>query len=226
MQWIDSVAGVTRLANAPGVLGWNLDKHYLIDLGDAGVPVVPTMWVDPPAGSEGAALPEGEFVVKPTISGGGFATARYEATPSAHEQARAHITELAAMGRAAMLQPYQAGVDGQGETALVYLGGAFSHAFSKAALLHPGVGPQDHLYQNEQIAPCTATPAQHAVAEAALAVAAQHGPVTYGRADLVPLADGSPAVLELEVLDPALYLETAGSAAVARYADVLRTCLD
>ena len=56
------------------------------------------------------------MVVKPSVSGGGYRTARYQ--PHEHDAARAHVRELVAAGRTAMVQPYEPRVDTEGETAL------------------------------------------------------------------------------------------------------------
>jgi hypothetical protein len=216
--WIDEVAARAPIVNSPATLRWNMDKRYLAELGDAGVPVVPTTWLDP-GGRRPADLPEGEFVVKPTISGGGFETARYR--PHEHEEARAHIARLLAVGRMVMIQPYLATVDTEGEVGLVFLGGRFSHAIGKAPMLRPGAGGRHHLIDNQVITAATPTAAHLSTAEAALAAAERYyGPTTYARVDMVPLGDGTPGVLELELLDPALYFETAPGTA-HRFAQVL-----
>jgi hypothetical protein len=230
VDWVERVGECTRLANSPAVLRWNLDKRYLAALADAGVATVPTAWLTPGPDHEPdlhelpeLSLPRGEFVVKPTVSGGGFETARYRTGvgPSAG-QARAHIRRLLNAGRAVMVQPYQSSVDTEGESGLIFLGGLFSHAIGKGPLLEVDGGPQSHLYQHEQIGAVTPTEAQLEAAHLALETA-EHllGPTTYARVDLVTLPDGRPAVLELELLDPALFFETAPAAA-ARFAQVLR----
>ncbi len=204
LSWSESVNQLTRVVNAPGLLRWNIDKHYLAVLEAHGVPIVPTTFIAP--GAAAIDLPEVEVVVKPTVSGGGFETARYPFT--AHREAKAHIRRLHQAGRTVMLQPYQGAVDYQGETALVFLGGNFCHAVNKGPLLVPGAGVQAELWHHERISPVTPTKEQRATALAALSVAEERfGPTTYGRVDLVALDDGSPAVLELEVLDPALFFE-------------------
>jgi hypothetical protein len=231
LAWVERVAGETVLANSPAVLRWNLDKRYLAELSDAGVATVPTAWLSPGPDHEpdlhelpGLSLPQGEFVVKPTVSGGGFETARYRTGDgqSAHD-ARAHIRRLLNAGRTVMIQPYQASVDAQGEAGLIFLGGRYSHAIAKGALLEVDAGPQTHLYHHEQIGPLAPSAAQLETAHHALATAEDLlGPTTYARVDLVPTADGTPAVLELELLDPALFFETAPAEAVTRYTQVLR----
>ena len=230
VAWVGRVAGVTPLANSPDVLRWNLDKRYLAALADAGVATVPTTWVSPgpepdpePASEPEIPLPPGEFVVKPTVSGGGFETARYGAgDPGAGREARLHIRRLLSAGRTAMIQPYQAAVDTDGEAGLIFLGGRYSHAIGKGPLLVAGAGPQPHLYLDEQIGPLLASASQLEAAHLALAAAEELvGPTTYARVDLVSLHDGAPAVLELELLDPALFFET-HPAAATRFARVLR----
>jgi O-ureido-D-serine cyclo-ligase len=222
LQWAENMAAVTRLLNAPAVLRWSMDKRYLATLSDAGVPIVPTFWLDTPM--HGAALdvelPEGEFVVKPSISGGGFESARY--APTEVGAARTHIDRLIAAGRTVIVQPYQAAVDARGETGLIFLAGDFSHAIAKGPLLRPGAGAKSHLWENEQISAAVPSDAELTTAQVALAAAHdQLGPTTYARVDLVADDDGVPVVLELELLHPALFLDT-HPAVASRLAHVLQ----
>jgi hypothetical protein len=242
LAWIAAVGEVAPMANSPAVLRWNLDKRYLAALADAGVATVPTTWLTPDFLSHAASdsnslplpLPPGEFVVKPTVSGGGFETARYPAgdeqrasgaQAQAQAQARVHIRRLLHAGRTVMIQPYQAAVDTHGEAGLIFLGGRYSHAIGKGPLLRLGAGPQSHLYQDEKIGALSPSAAQLEAAHLALATAEQLvGPTTYARVDLVHLPDGTPAVLELELLDPALFFET-HPAGVTGFAQVLRALI-
>ena len=144
LAWVDGVRGV---ANPPEVVRWNTDKRYLAALGEAGVPVVPTAFVEPGGELE---PPAERFVVKPAISAGGRNAASYEAT--SYELARRHLEALHAAGRAVMVQPYLEGVDVVGEAALIWLGGDYSHAVTKSALLRPGQRAGTTLYLEETIA--------------------------------------------------------------------------
>jgi len=209
LEWVDLVADTgVPIVNSPATLRWNIDKRYLGDLAAAGVPTVPTTWVA--AGQVVAAarveLPEGEVVVKPAVSGGGFRTARYPAAE--HDRARAHVADLVSAGSTAMIQPYQTSVDAAGEVGVVVLGGMVSHAISKGPMIRRGVGARDTLVGNELIRPASPDAGQLDAAVGALAAAeVMYGPTAYARVDLVRLEDGSPAVLELELLDPALFFE-------------------
>ncbi len=221
LAWVDAVAaGGTALVNSPATLHWNLDKRYLRDLDAAGVPIVPTGWVEAGDGASDPPLPPGEVVVKPSVSGGGYRTARYE--PHEHAAARAHVAELVGGGRVAMIQPYQPAVDDAGESGLVFLGGSFSHAIHKDPMIRRGVGATDSLIANQVVSVAPPTGAQLAVGRLALAAAERLlGPTAYARVDVVERADGAAAVLELELLDPMLFfaLEPAGA---DRFAAVLR----
>jgi hypothetical protein len=222
LAWAGKVAAQTRLVNSAATLRWNLDKRYLADLADAGVPIVPTTWVgpgQPDRPDQPVDLPEGEFVIKPTISGGGFETARY--LPDEHDSARQHITRLLDAGRTVMVQPYQAAVDTHGELGLIFLAGRYSHTIGKGPMLRHGAGGQPGLWEHEVITTAESTEGHLDVARRALRLGERlHGPTTYARVDLVPLADGTPGVLELELLDPALFFEMEPAAA-ERFAQVL-----
>jgi len=191
--------------NSPATLRWNLDKRYLRELAAAGVPVVPTVWVEPGADVDPFEGFDGlEVVVKPTVSGGGFRTARYE--PHERAAARRHVDELVASGRTAMVQPYQPAVDTEGEVGLIFLGGAFSHAIHKEPMIRRGAGPLEHLIDNQVVTPSAASAGQLALGRQAVAAAEQLlGPTTYARVDTVLGDAGGPVLLELELLDPMLF---------------------
>jgi O-ureido-D-serine cyclo-ligase len=220
LAWVHRVAAATRLVNPAPVVAWNADKRYLDDLAADGVPVVTTTFVAP---GDSWRPPEGEFVVKPTVSAGGFETARYRPIDAA--AAERHLRRLLDGGHTAMVQPYLASVDREGEVALVYLGGRFSHAINKAALLQAGAGVDDELWTHERIAAMDPSPSHHRVAEATLAAAAARtgcGPTAYARVDLLADPRGQPVVSEVELIEPGLFLRYAPGAP-ERFAEVLLT---
>jgi glutathione synthase/RimK-type ligase-like ATP-grasp enzyme len=225
LAWADDLAAAgVPVCNAPATLRWNIDKRYLRDLEDAGVPTVPTVWVEPGTDIviDDADLPGGEIVVKPSVSGGGYRTARYQRHE--REAALAHVRELTATGHTAMVQPYETRVDQEGETGLISIGGVFSHAVHKDPMIRRGVGPLDSLIDNQVVTGATATPAQREVAEQALAAAeALLGPTTYARVDLVETSSAGPALLELELLDPVLFVTLHPEAAAMLARELART---
>jgi hypothetical protein len=195
---------VRHLLNAPDVVAWNSDKHYLRDLADAGVPTIASYFFEP---GDRVRLPRGEVVVKPAIGAGSIDTGRF-VDPAA---ARAHVVALQNSGRTALVQPYDARVE-QGETALVFLGGRQSHAFTKGPMLPPeGEVPQLHesgTYVEESLAPADPDFAMWDVGVAAVAAAARHlgidtSELLYARVDLIGGAE-NPLLLELEAIEPGL----------------------
>jgi glutathione synthase/RimK-type ligase-like ATP-grasp enzyme len=200
-------AKVPNLLNPAEVLAWNTDKVYLRELADAGVPVIDTRW-DVRRGDQ---LPDsaGEWVVKPSISGGGKDTARWDDPDDVY----AHSEELIAAGRIAMVQPYVPSVDHEGETALIYFGGRFSHAIRKGPLLERGEGVRQDRDQREVITPRAPTAAQEDVAQQVLgAIPSSLGranALAYARVDLVTDTGGVPRLIELELTEPSLFLDNA-----------------
>ena len=223
---------VPRIANPADILAWNTDKRYLADLMLAGLPVVPSRFAAPGDPVDPAAL-AGEVVVKPAVSAGARDTGRFT-DPDA---AWAHVRALHDRGAIAMVQPYVPSVDSEGETALVYLGGEFSHALRKGPILQgEGVAPlvdpvgglpaAEAMYAGETITPREADSAQRAVADwVLLYVRERFGPLAYARIDLVTGPDGAPLLLEAELTEPSLYLEFAQGAA-ERLARAVREALD
>lgn len=209
--FVEWARGVPSLANPADVVEWNTDKRYLAALAAAGVPVVPTVWITEAGVWQPGAT--GEIVIKPVVGAGSRATGRYDlAVPDERDLAVAHVARLVADGRAVMVQPYLPAIDTAGETALLYFGGAYSHAIRKAPMLTgPDVGVE-RLYKDEEITPREPTPAERAVADRALAALPFPVPL-YARVDLMPGLDGEPTLSELELTEPSLFFSHAEGAA-------------
>ena len=219
LAWCERVSTQTRLINPLDVVRWNTDKRYLGELGRAGVPVIETHYLslaDAPDDFPAFA----EFVLKPTVGAGSRGARRFVADE--REQAVAHAAALQAQGREVMVQPYLAQVDSAGETALLYFAGAFSHAIRKGPLLPRGSEATRALFAPEQISARQPDEAELALAERTLDALPFHRPL-YARVDLLPSADG-PRLLELELVEPSLFFDTAPGSAqrfVAALGDAL-----
>jgi len=196
---------VPRLANPAPVVAWNATKTYLAVLADAGVPVVDTRFVEP---GHPPTFPEGtEFVVKPAEGAGSMGAGRF-AVPD--DDAHRHVEALHRAGRTVMVQPYLADIETAGETALIYIDGAYSHAIRKGPMLpashvHPLDTDDDELFVAEQITARTPTAAEHDLARAALATVPGNDRLLYARVDLLPTPAG-PVVGEVELIEPSLFL--------------------
>lgn len=223
LAWAERVARLTTLVNPLPVVRWNTDKHYLGELARTGAPVVAT-WYAEPGQDPGRTLDQflaanacRELVVKPAV-GAGARDARRHAR-AARDEILAHIAPLLAARRSVMLQPYLESVDTQGESALMYIDGRFSHAIRKGALLPAGAPSTAGLFAPEQILPRAPGADELAAADRILA-AAPFARLLYARVDLLRDATGAPGLLELELTEPSLFLAHAPGSA-ARFAAAL-----
>ncbi len=217
LAWTRHVAAVSRLLNPAPVVEWNTDKRYLRDLAAAGLPVVPTVFVEPGDAPDGWAPAAGydDFVVKPAVSAGSRDTMRYSAKGPLHAAVE-QVRRLIDAGRTVMIQPYLEAVDTVGETAVLFIDGRFSHAIRKGPLLVRDVEGErvEGLFVQEQIDPRTPTAEEHAVAAAVVgAIPGGLEQVLYARVDVIPGPDGGPQLLELELTEPSLFLSHAQGSA-------------
>ncbi|HEX8214066.1 MAG TPA: hypothetical protein VF582_01180 [Allosphingosinicella sp.] len=188
-------AGGLPLQNPASVLVWNADKLYLKRLEAAGAPIVPTVFVDrvTEEALNAAALKFGtdRLVAKPQVSAGAFRTIRSSPGQPYHDGPEG----------AAMIQPYLPAIETTGEVSLIYFAGKFSHAIGKVPQ------PGDFRVQPEYdgiISAYRPTPEEFAAAEASLAAVEED--LLYARIDLVRDLRGKPALIELELVEPDLYL--------------------
>lgn len=181
------------LWNPVDVVADNIHKRYLLELAAAGVPVVPTRLLVPGDDLTGVT---GRIVLKPEVSAGADGIGLFDAADPA---AAAHLATLLDRG-AVLLQPYMPQVQ-TGERSLIFLGGTFSHAVHKV----PAAGDfrvQEHHGGRSQ--PCVPTADELRVADLALATVGTE--LLYARVDLLVTAEG-PLVMELELIEPSLFLE-------------------
>jgi hypothetical protein len=211
---------VPRLANHADILAWNTDKHYLLGLAAAGLPVVPTTLFEPGVAVNLPAT--GRHVLKPAIGAGSIDAGYFDLNDELERtSARQHAARLLSAGRSVVLQPYQSRVEESGETALIFVGGEYSHAVRKAAMLGRARSAEaGGLYLAETISAIDAGPDQVALAQAVLTACSARGEVAYARVDLVPGDDDEPLLMEVELTEPSLFLGTAPGSA-ARLAEVL-----
>ena len=196
------------VSNPVGILRWNSDKSYLAELDAVGIPSVPTLVCD---ALDAAALDHARatfavdtIVVKPPISGGADGTFRLtlgEGIPSS------------VAGHRMMIQPYLPMIAEEGEYSLFYFGGNFSHAIIK----RPAAG--DFRVQEQYggyEAAVTPPAAAQDLAQRALAATASitgtgtgTGTLAYARVDILRDGDGVFRLMELELIEPSLFLRFA-----------------
>lgn len=204
--WLRTTASVTRLINTLAVIEWNLDKRYLRELEKGGVPTIPTLWAEPGEAAriaaEVAALGWDDVIIKPVIDLG--ARNLVKVASGMVE------TMLGQYATPTMLQPYLPSVTSAGELSLVYVDGELSHTLRKL----PARGDfriQPQYGGTHEAASASA----EAIEVGARALAAAPSPTLYARVDLLATDDGSLALIELELIEPALYLDVAPASAQA-----------
>lgn len=211
LDWARRVETVAALRNPAGVIAWSSDKTYLRELGDGGVRTVPTAWVSRRSEVDLeqilAAREWDEAVVKPVVDLGAKNLRRVrrgEGSRALEEVLRRHD---------AMVQPFLPSLEEQGESSLIFIAGELSHAVRK----RPAAGD----FRVQSIWGGTVAPAEPEAAQVELARQAlgqlDEVPL-YARVDLVAGPDAEPCLIELELIEPNLYLVTHPSAA-ARLAD-------
>lgn len=194
----------TRASNPVSVLRWNSDKAYLAELDAAGVPTVPTRLS---SALNQAALAEARtvfgthtLVIKPPISGGADGTFRLEI---------ADPLPPSVVGKLMMIQPYLPNIATEGEYSLFYFGGAFSHSIIK----RPADGDfrvQDQFggYEEAIEAPGAAKILANAALSATSSITDTHS-LAYARVDMLRDSEGNFRLLELELIEPSLFLRFA-----------------
>jgi glutathione synthase/RimK-type ligase-like ATP-grasp enzyme len=198
-QWLAATrrweAQGARLENPPAVLRWNMDKAYLGALAARGAPVVPTRYVERITVETLAEAADGfgtdRVVAKPRISSSGWRTIRWS---------RGETAEGGPRG-AAMVQPYLCAIETEGEVSLFYFGGRYSHSVSKRPR------PGDFRVQPEFegiIRSHAPAPDEREAADRVLAAVDET--LLYARVDLVRGQNGKPQLIELELIEPDLYL--------------------
>jgi len=208
LDWCRQTSSRMPLANPVDVLVWNSDKRYLQDLQRAGVAIVPTLWIGP--GESLDTVPWERFVVKPVISAGARSSASYDR--SGRLAARRHVDAITAAGVTAMVQPHLSAIDREGEVGTYVIGGEVSHAIRKAGVLRVGEPPAADLSRgrHQQVVP-TPVLDEHARFAQTVLDSVPGGPdrLLYARVDMARGEDGELLLIELECIEPRLFLEHA-----------------
>jgi glutathione synthase/RimK-type ligase-like ATP-grasp enzyme len=211
LDWLDVVEAATDVWNPAPVMRWNSHKSYLLDLAERGVDVVPTTLV-----REGDTLvldrildEQGwtDAVVKPAVSVGAIGASRVHRVDAAGWTPEPHLGDL-------LVQPLMAGV-AEGETSMIAIDGQVTHAVRKIPeagdfRVHVEYGGREVVHQPE--------PAELELAARALEAVGR--PLLYARVDCVATEEG-PRLMELELIEPSLFLPLAPPAALAGLGDAV-----
>jgi hypothetical protein len=212
LSWIDRVASDCVLINPPPVVHWNIDKKYLVELRERGVPVVDTVWYE--RGASAAELPRfcrerdwSKLVIKPAIAAASFGSRVFAADQ--WSAATGYLQEEL-QSRDMLVQPYLDSIETRGETSIAWIDGQVTHAWTK----FPRFAGQDERVGGVQ----TIGAAEMDVVEQA--VDRWGDAIFYARIDLLYDARDRPRLSELELIEPSLYFQFSATG-LDRFADGL-----
>jgi hypothetical protein len=205
LRWAQRVASQsTVLRNPLSVLGANTHKSHLATLARAGLPVVPTRWVarGGRAGSAAAlrALPWRHVIAKPAIGGGSSGVRAFDLDDDeAIEAAAAHVNELQSIGEV-LVQPRLESIVTEGERDIVWIDGQCTHTVTKLTRLDGD--------EEQATAARAPTEQEHALVRRVLRTipAMEQQELLYARVDVAPDELGTLRIIEVELVEPSLFL--------------------
>lgn len=197
LRWIDRAASATTLLNPAPVVRANIHKRYLADIERAGLPIVPTAFIDCGIGASlGDVLRErgwDDVVVKPCVSAGSANTRRFR--PHEHAEGERFLASLHST-RDTMVQPYLPSVETGGERSVIWIDGSCTHVIEK----QPRFDDQDESVSDA----LAVTPEEAAMMQKALEIVGDG--LLYARLDTMRGPRGERLVSELELIEPSLFL--------------------
>ena len=195
--WLATLDRYDHVFNSPRLMQWNYSKRYLLELAERGAPTPPTIFVEPDADAIAEAMTSlgvGEAIVKPEFSASAVGLSRVRRDDNAGLQEAAGRLKTPGL-----VQPVLDGVRTHGETSMMFIEGAFTHA----ALKRPKAGSV--LVQEEHGGTITpVNPPDWAIAEAGRVLGHLAEPPLYARVDAIIL-DGSLQLMEVELIEPELF---------------------
>lgn len=201
------------LVNDLSLVRWTLEKTYLRDIEQRGGRIVPSAWFN---GFDSADVAEffathetDTVVIKPTV--GANAKDTFVLTDPVPDELRATLATTF-RDRAFFVQPFIDNILSEGEFSLFYFNGEYSHAILKTPQARDFRVQEEHGADIKPVCP----PGD--LLETATRMFNEITPLpVYGRGDWVRGAGGNYLLMELELIEPSLYLRT-DSGAAARFA--------
>lgn len=205
LDWMRRASSAsTVLRNPLNVMSPNTHKSYLAALERANVPVVPTRWFARGGRAADAdmlrTLPWRHVVTKPAVGGGSRGVRAFDlGSDDELEAAAAHVTSLQQLGEV-LVQPRLESIATEGERDIVWIDGEVTHVVTKHTRLE---GDDEHVDT-----PRDPDEAELALARWALRTipAVEQRELLYARIDVAPDELGTLRIVELELVEPSLFL--------------------
>jgi hypothetical protein len=214
MAWLQAMR-CRAVWNPPELARWNADKRYLLELEARGADIIPTRLlargraVDLPRELDALGWPRA--VLKPAVSAGAYRT--FALSPPEAGALQSELDSLLETGDV-LLQRFQPEISTEGEWSLIFFAGRFSHAVLKRPA-EGGFLVQEHLGGTSR----AAEPPPELLRQAQAVLELVRGPWLYARVDGLRV-DGRLLLMELEMIEPYLFLGTAPGAA-GRFAEAI-----
>lgn len=211
LAWAEHIASLQALWNPLDILRWNTHKFYLRGLEEQGIPIIPTLWLKQGARVELASLMRehswDKGILKPAISASAHATLLV--TSEGLETGQAHLEQYLP-GNDMLLQPFLSTVTSSRERSLIFIDGVFTHAIERAPALNLDASAEDRLIAAQED--------ELSLSQRLLALLPARP--LYARVDLIHDEAGTLRLMELELVEPGLWLELAPHA-VDLFADAI-----
>jgi len=221
MMWLESVKDHTQLINSCELVQWNIDKHYLADLQEKGITVVPTVFVNTGDYKSITAVCQEngwtDVVIKPAIAGGAFHTHKVRQSDRLEFE---ELFKTLVSERDMLVQPFIKSIVSKGEASLMIFNGEYTHGILKKAKsgdyrVQDDWGGSVHPYK----------PSEEEIAFAKACFKACPSLPAYGRVDILWDEEGTILLGELEIIEPELWIRHAPESA-AQFAEGIRNSLE
>jgi glutathione synthase/RimK-type ligase-like ATP-grasp enzyme len=201
---LEHIGRETRLANSLDIVRWNLEKTYLADLDRKGIGIVPTIWPSEVKPDSFQAFSEqhdcDQLVIKPVIGANGDKA--FRVSPADTLQRREMISACFSTRRA-LVQTFMPRILTEGEFSLFYFNGEFSHAILKTPAESEFRSQEEHGANIQPV-----LPEPQLLMRGQQALAALPETPLYARADFIRNDENDFLVMELELIEPSMYLRT------------------
>ena len=202
LRWLESLDEANvKLWNLSNIVRANVSKKYLIDFQNAGIPIVPTVWIPKNKSTQLRSVLEKQnwdrVIIKPDVSASAYLTINASSTTATDDQSQ---LDVILENSGALIQEFRNEIVEYGEWSLIF----FDRKFSHAVLKHPRAG--DFRVQEELGGIIRAeVPSQSLINQAQKVLNHVKGPLLYARVDGI-LAKNEFLLMELELIEPSLFM--------------------
>lgn len=222
LEWCNSASSKSTVLNPSSVMCWNSHKRYMLELAETGIKIVPTEIVhtetDLSSAAQrvtAAAVGWNRAVIKPAVSGGSHNT--YIVSSANNIDDVSKLCERILYSGDMLIQPFVNSVETYGERSLVWINGELTHSIRKNPRF---ANDQEKVSQAMSVANDEAQFADTTIAAASRCLKLEVSELLYARVDVARDEDGNLQLMELELIEPSLFL-LQHPIATERFADAI-----